>query len=375
MTTGERKRLVANGAYPRYLASGHLLYWHKGVLFAAPLDIKRLLLTGPARPVLEDVAIHRPTGTAGYAVSASGLFVYTAVNAADLQRPILMLDDSGTSTPLPIPKGRYDDLRIAPDGIRVAMTVAEGSDEHIGIYDTRTRQLSQFPFAGGNSSYPVWSPDGKWLLFAAESNPSGPGIYAMRADGASEARRLVEGTEVIPWSVSPRSDELLYTVVTGPKEGTYRMALKWGDGGPEPGRAERIGSGTLARFSADGKWLAFDNLVQGTPNVFVVPAAGPGRWMIGPGYDVSWSPAGNRLFFRYLPGFRLASVRYSSTGNSFAADPVRFWSDQSIDTFDVMPDGRRVLAIPAGPGQKTSTRATFLVNFADEVRRRVPAGK
>jgi hypothetical protein len=75
------------------------------------------------------------------------------------------------------------------------------------------------------------------------------------------------------------------------------------------------------------------------------------------------------------PGFGLASVRYSSNGDPFVAGPVRVWSDEQIDSFDVMPDGKRVVVIPAGPGQKESTRATFLINFMDEVRRRVPAGK
>src|SRR5439155_2163060 len=49
LRTGERKTLVRGGYYGRYLPSGHLLYVRQGTLFAAPLDLGRFELTGPAR--------------------------------------------------------------------------------------------------------------------------------------------------------------------------------------------------------------------------------------------------------------------------------------------------------------------------------------
>src|SRR5262249_11254738 len=50
LTTGERKLLVKDGYFPRYLhgsdkRSGHLLYTHGDTLFAAPMDTTRLMLT------------------------------------------------------------------------------------------------------------------------------------------------------------------------------------------------------------------------------------------------------------------------------------------------------------------------------------------
>ena len=45
--------------------------------------------------------------------------------------------------------------------------------------------------------------------------------------------------------------------------------------------------------------------------------------------------------------------------------------------FDITPDGKRVIMFPQ-PVSETSTgnlHATFLLNFFDEVRRRVPTGK
>jgi hypothetical protein len=57
-------------------------------------------------------------------------------------------------------------------------------------------------------------------------------------------------------------------------------------------------------------------------------------------------------------------------GDSFVPARARVWSDVRVDSLDVMPDGKRVVAIPAAI-QKESTHATFLLNFAEELRQRV----
>jgi hypothetical protein len=42
---------MRGGYYGRYVPSGHLLYVHQGTVYAAPMDVNRLELTGPAAPV------------------------------------------------------------------------------------------------------------------------------------------------------------------------------------------------------------------------------------------------------------------------------------------------------------------------------------
>jgi hypothetical protein len=48
-----------------------------------------------------------------------------------------------------------------------------------------------------------------------------------------------------------------------------------------------------------------------------------------------------------------------------------------LQNFDVSPDGKHVVMLPRPTSAATagSLHATFLLNFFDEVRRRVPAGK
>jgi serine/threonine-protein kinase len=47
------------------------------------------------------------------------------------------------------------------------------------------------------------------------------------------------------------------------------------------------------------------------------------------------------------------------------------------ESFDVSPDGKRIVMFPHPIVEQSqgSLHATFLLNFFDEIRRRVPAGK
>jgi serine/threonine-protein kinase len=71
------------------------------------------------------------------------------------------------------------------------------------------------------------------------------------------------------------------------------------------------------------------------------------------------------------------------SGDSFVPGKPRLWSDKQIFypgsvNLALAPDGKRfaVPALPeaAGP-EKGSVHVTFLLNFLDELRRRVPADK
>ncbi len=74
-------------------------------------------------------------------------------------------------------------------------------------------------------------------------------------------------------------------------------------------------------------------------------------------------------------------VSYTATNDSFVAGKPRLWSEvrlrniRTISTYDLAPDGKRMAAILADDDagdQKPLTRLTFLVNFFDELRRKVP---
>ena len=76
-------------------------------------------------------------------------------------------------------------------------------------------------------------------------------------------------------------------------------------------------------------------------------------------------------------------MNYTIENSSFSAGTPRPWSPTQVrrtgvmQNFDLSPDGKRVAMFPqdAAEQQQGSLHVTFLLNFFDELRRRVPAGK
>jgi len=77
---------------------------------------------------------------------------------------------------------------------------------------------------------------------------------------------------------------------------------------------------------------------------------------------------------------------YTVKGDSFVADKPRAWSEKQIGgvggnnvkNVDLAPDGKRIVAlmpVDTAEAQKAQNHVTFLMNFSDELRRKVPASK
>ena len=95
-----------------------------------------------------------------------------------------------------------------------------------------------------------------------------------------------------------------------------------------------------------------------------------------------WSPTTHELLF--LAGDdRIMAANYSMQGDSFSAVTPRVWSPTQVlrtgvlQDFDASSDGKRIVMFPRPAAENAggSLHATFLLNFFDEVRRRIPVGK
>lgn len=88
-------------------------------------------------------------------------------------------------------------VSLSPDETKIMFTVEiAGSDKkkyhsHIYMIDTEGQNFRQFTYGDVNDSGPVFSPDGKWILFVSKRGEK-KGIYKMPTSGG-EAALLVEG--------------------------------------------------------------------------------------------------------------------------------------------------------------------------------------
>lgn len=388
LTTGRRTVLQRGGYYGRYLPSGHLVFVRHGTLFAAPMNLARLELTGPAVPVLLDVVGDPDVGIMAFDFSQTGTAVCLTGRWAPRKRSLVWLDSSGKTEALRAAPGPYGDPRLSPDGKRLALSIRDGiAHWYIWVYDWERDRMTRLTFSGVDLT-PEWHPDGQHLAFVSDRNKGMPGLYWMRADGAGDVVRLTENKNIQwPYSFSPDGKRLAY-VEPHPETRTdiWILPLEGNDPDhPKPGKPEPFLRTAYAEespaFSPDGHWLAYESNESGRMEVYVRPFPGPGgKWQIssGGGHLPVWSRNRRELFYLEEDN-RIMVAAYKATGNAFVAGKARQWSEHrvpiaqnTIRDFDLAPGGTRfvVLAESGNPPEASSaTQLTILLNFFDEIRR------
>jgi len=382
LRSGERKTLVRGGYYGRYAPSGHLLYMHQGTLYAAPMDVKQLKLRGPAVPIVEEVSRHPANGFAEASLSRSGTFVY--VRGEPARQTLLWLDGaSKTQTLRPTPAEYTSSFRFSPDGKRLALGMTEGANSNIWAYEWESDVITRLTFTRGWDAFPVWSPDGKHILFQSSRHGGAENLYWMRADGAGDAVRLTESKNVqYPWSFSPDGKRVAF-METGSQTGFDLWTLPLGEmesDHPQPGKPEPLlvtpFNERWPMISPDGRWLAYESDESGRFEIYVRPLPGPGgKWQISTtgGDSVVWSKKAPELFYRSSEGMMVAT--YTTNGEAFVVNKLRLWVGKKDmgAYFDLAPDGKRfAVAQTEASEQKGSQHVTFVQNFFDELRRRAP---
>jgi eukaryotic-like serine/threonine-protein kinase len=339
--------------------------------------------------------------TAGgdFAIARNGTFAYVPGKASQVVWPISWVDSSGKTQPLYAPRGVYRSPRFSPDGKRLAFSMNTAKGQDIWVKDLDRDTASRLSFLPGGNSNPVWTPDGKNIVFRSR-NPAAPGLYGIRSDGSGEATLLTEGkNRETPESFSPDGKRLVVTRSgNGGSDDVFTMQVE-ADSTPG-GIGVRLGKGELflgspfdefnPMISPDGRWLAYASNESGTNEVYVRPFPGPGgRWQVstGGGLVSRWSRGGRELLIETLDGRVMAFsyvASHTAGGGTFAAGKPRPWTESRLrnpgggaSNYDLAPDGKRLAAIVAddASGEKPPTHLTFLLNFFDELRRKAPVDK
>ena len=205
--SGERKTVHHGGNFARYLPSGHLVYVRETTMWAVPFNFDRMAVTGAPQPVVEEV------NGPDFDISSTGVAVYVS-SRQELSTPyaVWWLDETGRTTPLIGTPGIYENLRLSPDGKRLAYEVASSwVRADIWVKDLERGTQSRLTRPPGRHNTPIWTPDGENIVFDSNSQ-SAPGLYWVRADGSGEPQRLTED-KALYWgagSISPDGKRVAY---------------------------------------------------------------------------------------------------------------------------------------------------------------------
>ena len=389
LPTGARKVVQRGGYYGRYVPSGHLVYLHDGSLLAVPFDVSRLEVTGQPVVALDSVGSNPVSGGAQFEVSSSGTLMY--VPGQTFSDPPYWLDRNGKTTPMRATLENWFNPQFAPDGRHLAMNVADGQND-VWVYEWARDLLNRLTFDPADDRKPVWTPDGRRIVFAStRADKSTMNLYWRRSDGTGDEQRLtVSRNPQFPASWHP-SGKLLAFEEQNPQTNFDLMILPVeGDemSGWKPGEPRVFLNSPFAErepvFSFDGRWLAYWSNETGRNEVYVQSFPGPGgKWQIstGSGTYPTWSRTKHELFYGTAGG-QIMVAPYTVEGDSFRAETPRLWSGEHFAArgpnraFDLHPDGERfVLARAARTQSSRKDGVTFVFNFFDELRRLAPATK
>ncbi len=379
--------LIRKGMYARYVSApsepGYLAFVRLGTLFAVPFDPESLELRGTPAPVLDEIAYYSGGSGARFDIARNGTLVYGTRSPLNQLVTVNWIDAAGNTQPLVSTPSDYLYPKVSPDGKRVAF--ATGGD--ISVYNPqrgiRTRLTSD-----GASTYPLWTPDGQYVVFQEQG-----GMSWTRPDGAAKPQSLSQSKSFqFPWSFSPDGKRLAFIQMnTGTGYDIWTAPVENDEKGLRLGNAEPFLQTTADErhpvFSPDGHWLAYTSNDSGALEVYVRAFPDKGRkWQVsnnGGSYP-EWSPTGHELLFRLGTGSQLMTATYSVEGGEFLPGKPQPWTPAQIanvgvrGAYDIAPDGKHVAALlPAEvqPAEKPENHILFLLNFPEELRRRVPVGK
>jgi len=347
---------------------------------AVPFDPQRLTVTGAAVPVVEGVLQSTTNGDAQYSFSATGSLAYVPGAVQATQRRLMWVSRNGAERPLAAPVHTYRHPRLSPDGRRIALVIDE-QETQVWLYDLSQETLTRLTFEGNDNIFPAWTPDGKRIAF--RSNKEGPpNIFWQLADGSGGLERLITSEYAhTPGSWSPDGQLLAFHEIN-PATGVDIWVLRMGDRKAQPFLRTRFNEG-VPRFSPDGRWLSYISNESGRYEVYVQPYPGPGgKWQISTegGTEPAWNRNGRELFYR--SGDKIMAVDIATQPGFTFGKPRMLFEGQSqpspvlAPNYDVSPDGQRFLVIKGSEqAQAAPTQINVVLNWFEELKQKVPAGK
>ncbi|HTA47012.1 MAG TPA: protein kinase [Bryobacteraceae bacterium] len=342
--------------------TGRVLFWRDNVLFARTFNNRGLMFEGEPRAIADQVGYSLGPAFAMFSATANRL-VYRRGTSEDLE--LTWLDRGGKAIGTVGDAGRYDVLHLSPDGTRIAVSkfdpVSYNTD--IWLVDLRSGANTRFTFDPAYDSNPVWSPDGKRVIFVSTRGGT-PGLYEKSTEGAGTETvllRPIPAANLTDWSRDGRY--VISFRVTSDASAIWVLPLE-GDRKPFPFLRSNF-SLVGPRLSPDGRWIAFRSNESGRDEIYVesfTPAAdagsapSTGKWLVSRGNSagmIHWRQDGRELYYLSLDGTVMAVPVTANPG--FHAGPpeplfkVPAGFDRAGPLGEVSPDGQRfLLALPKG---------------------------
>ena len=354
LTTGDTATIlngVSSAGYLRGPSGDRLVYVRPdGALMAVSFDLTRKRVIGSPTLLAEEVDVIAGGSLANVAMADNGTFAYA--RAVVPQRELVIREGDSVRS-VGVGHRYFRTPRFSRDGRHLAIGIAIGANDLLGdiwSYDLDRGTLSRLTF-DGHSTFPSFSADGQWLMYASLVRPDDRDLFRVRVGGGTPPETLLtapgqqhevettpDGRTLVFREIKPRTGRDIWaTSLTSPLSARYKERRPL-TVTPYDERAITL--------SPDGRWLAYVSDVSGRPEVYVRPVANaPDRWQLSPsgGDEPRWDRSGGALYYRNADTlFRVAIEGASkfTPGARRALFTGTFVTDLRSG-YDVSADGRR----------------------------------
>jgi Tol biopolymer transport system component len=298
--------------------------------------------------------------------SDNGLLVY-GLGGRTTPFRVTWFDRSGQALRVIGEPANHIDVALSPDGARVVIETQYQPNADLWVIDIASGMRRRITTSPRDDSYPVWSPDGARIAFAAK-NDADPyyRTEVIRSDGAGAPAILFSDStaDAVPLSWSRDGNHLL--VARGSYRGTFeaqlwRLALADGTCEPVLPSSQLIAS---SAFSPDGRWIAFTTLASGRPEISVIAAPRPGQppdlmtrqWPVtsSGGEKPVWRSDSRELYYMRPDGTLVALAVDGSGGELRVVSETplfQAFQREYVHSYDVSPDGQKFVVNVAGSAE------------------------
>jgi eukaryotic-like serine/threonine-protein kinase len=369
------KLLLENVSSAQYV-SGHLLYIRDTNLFAHPFDTKRLRFNGDAFLVAESIVYAPLRGKGVLTLSHTGNLIYQVDRAGTDQSVLSWLEKINGEQTI-IETGPFWNLSFSPDGRYAAVSVEDRASRKrdIWIYDLERSVRTRFTFGENDDFVPVWSPDGRYIVFESLRD-DGYNIVLRESGGGGEERILHRSA--FPMRPTDWSADGKLLLISSQGESQYGQSLyilpfdNPEDVHPFLRRSFMEFGG---KFSPDGKWVAYQSNQSGRQEIYIRPTTGSGgvrQVSTDSGVLPEWSRDGKELFFYDFLEGRLMSASVKTDDNSIDIGTIlplfNFRPRFALNSYNISQDGKRFLAITSPDQEADPGELTVVLNWDRGIR-------
>jgi Tol biopolymer transport system component len=349
-----------------YAPPGYILFRRESTLVAQAFDLTTLSVRGEAVVVADRVGALFAAIT--FPVSNTGTLVYRP--PANALTRLTWVDRAGrTLGTIQSPAGIYEEIALSPDDKRVAFSRPGQGDTDVWLTDLERGITSRFTFQPSFNNVPIWSPDGRRIVFAS-GRDNGIDLYQRASDGSSKDQLLLklaaqplvfpsdwsaDGRFITYYRTDPKTQLDIWTVPTdGERKPVPYLHGDFNESQPQ--------------FSPDGRWMAYVSDESGISQVYVqsFPTLGGQRQISADGgVQPRWRRDGQELF--YVAADRKLMAVTVKSGTVFESDKPHALFQTALNvaelrqSFAVSADGQRFLV--NAPIETESPSLTVVLNW------------